>query len=286
MIEHEEELVPHLWRRLCPSVEIETVRHLGRGQDHAAFAINEQYVLRRMLPETHGIVPSRERLVLLLATVRSTIPVPEVIVADDNLGAIVTSMIPGSPLLTSVVANPARLADQLADFLGMLHATPLAEIGAILDDDPFPHADALAEAKEAAAVVAPVLDPAQRETLDRFLESTPPPDCDRRCFCHNDLGAEHVLVDVSNATAVGIIDWSDAATTDPARDLARLKRDLPRTAYQRIIARYPFGDSDIDARVTFLSRCYLLEDLKYGISAHRDEYTHNALDQFGDVFAP
>ncbi|HEU4494020.1 MAG TPA: phosphotransferase [Rubrobacteraceae bacterium] len=29
-------------------------------------------------------------------------------------------------------------------------------------------------------------------------------------FCHNDLGAEHVLVDAEANTITGIIDWTDA----------------------------------------------------------------------------
>ena len=45
-------------------------------------------------------------------------------------------------------------------------------------------------------------------------------------LAHNDLGAEHVLVDPATLAVTGIIDWSDAARADPAAEVGRLLRDL------------------------------------------------------------
>lgn len=279
-----EDAAAHTWRRVCPSIEIASIRPLGSGQDHEAFAVNEQYVLRRSRSQPDRRRPSEDAAVLELAGGRSTLPVPRVVAASDDAGVIVLELIQGIPLLRHTARPSLRLADQLAEFLGHLHGTPAAMFDRVVVDDPFPHADALDEARSASTVIEASLDRQRRSRLDVFFASTPPADSDRRCFCHNDLGAEHLLVDAADSQLVGIIDWSDAAATDPARDLARLLRDLPPETYDRVAARYPHHDPQMDSRVRFLARCYLVEDLAFGIDAGRPEYVANAIRQFDHVF--
>ena len=67
----------------------------------------------------------------------------------------------------------------------------------------------------------------ERAAVERFLgRRHRPADPSELPLCHNDLGAEHVLVDPTTLTMTGIIDWSDAARADPAAELGRLLRDL------------------------------------------------------------
>ncbi len=52
----------------------------------------------------------------------------------------------------------------------------------------------------------------------------PQPRARTRVVAHADLGAEHILA--LDGRLTGIIDWSDAAITDPAVDFARVYRDF------------------------------------------------------------
>jgi aminoglycoside phosphotransferase (APT) family kinase protein len=62
-------------------------------------------------------------------------------------------------------------------------------------------------------------------------------------FCHNDLGIEHVLVAPDSGAITGVIDWSDAALTDPARDFGLVHRDLGPAALAAALTNYPAGDT-------------------------------------------
>ena len=86
-------------------------------------------------------------------------------------------------------------------------------------------------------------------------------------FCHNDLGAEHVLVDTETNTVTGVIDWTDAAIADPAYDLALIYRDLGAEVFGRTLDHYGCRFDAVDReRAAFYARCSLLEDLAYGLS--------------------
>ena len=96
---------------------------------------------------------------------------------------------------------------------------------------------------------------------------TPPAEKRVVAFCHNDLGAEHVLVDVGANMVTGVIDWTDAAIADPAYDLALIYRDLGPEVFELTLAHYEgrFDDADRE-RAVFYARCSLLEDVAYGLS--------------------
>ncbi len=83
-------------------------------------------------------------------------------------------------------------------------------------------------------------------------------------FCHNDLEAEHALVDVGANTFTGVIDWTDAAIADPAYDLALIYRDLGPEVFDLTLAHNDGGRFDADReRAVFYARCSLLEDVAY-----------------------
>ncbi len=75
-----------------------------------------------------------------------------------------------------------------------------------------------------------------------------------------------------------MIDWSDAAVTDPALDFARLYRDFGPDFRTQVVNAYgglPETD-DVRERITFFARCAALEDLAYGREHRRSEYTRAA----------
>ena len=69
-------------------------------------------------------------------------------------------------------------------------------------------------------------------------------------LAHADLGAEHILEAAERIT--GVIDWSDAAVTDPALRARRLRG---------------LEDAAMD-RIEFFARCAALEDLACGRPEH------------------
>jgi aminoglycoside phosphotransferase (APT) family kinase protein len=128
---------------------------------------------------------------------------------------------------------------------------------------------------------------AARRQVEDFLGRTPPAGPHVEAFCHNDLGAEHLLVDVGRGEITGIIDWTDAAVTDPARDLALIYRDLGPEVFERTLAHHgePFDGADRE-RSAFYARCKLLEDVARGSSASgARRYAEAGLAHLDRVFA-
>ncbi len=116
--------------------------------------------------------------------------------------------------------------------------------------------------------IAEQLPAAARRPVENFLGRTPPAEKRVVAFCHNDLGAEHVLVDAGANMVTGVIDWTDAAIADPAYDLALIYRDLGPEVFELTLVHYDGGRFD-DAnreRAAFYARCSLLEDVAYGLS--------------------
>ena len=169
----------------------------------------------------------------------------------------------------------------------MLHGQqPEAWAGLVEDDDVPPDAW-LREARETYADVAASVPPSQRVAVEAFLDAAPPPATTRRVLSHNDLGIEHVLVDAGGLRITGVIDWTDAALTDPAVDLGRILRDLGPSALDAALTalRPPPGEQpELCLRAGFYARCLLLEDLAFGLDTCREAYVEKSLAGLGWLF--
>ena len=100
--------------------------------------------------------------------------------------------------------------------------------------------------------------PRRPPDLVRIVHATRTRPSHERVIAHADLGAEHILE--VDGTLTGIIDWSDAAITDPALDLARLYRDFGPRFLEALLQAYgPLRHAM--PRVKFFARCAALEDL-------------------------
>ncbi|SDU83093.1 phosphotransferase family protein [Jiangella alkaliphila] len=239
---------------------------LGAGLDNIAYEIGGELVLRRSRDDGPGVrlAAARHEAALLTAVAAvSSLPVPEPVFVDEPTGILAYRKLPGAPLLFHPVADPAALAAPLAEFLTGLHDADSA-LSALVEVDDAPGAEWLAAAATSYETAAAVVAPADRRRVEAFLAAPPPGPPPRLTFCHNDLGAEHVLV--GGGAITGVIDWTDAAIADPAVDLGRLYRDLGQDVVERIVARYG-GDADAvgPERIAFYARCALLEDIAYGV---------------------
>jgi len=94
-----------------------------------------------------------------------------------------------------------------------------------------------------------------------------------------------VLIDPATWAVTGIVDWSDAAITDPAYDFGLLYRDLGPAALAAGLASYRAGDvSGIRERAVFYARCAVLEDLAHGVATGQDAYVSKSLAALGWLF--
>ncbi|TDE94077.1 aminoglycoside phosphotransferase family protein [Occultella glacieicola] len=252
---------------------------VARGSENTTFAVGG-FIVRRTVD-----VDALTREVALLEALagETSIPVPVPLVHRSDLGVLVYRALGGEPLLGRPDLIGPAVEGPLVDVLGALRRIrpdpPL-----VVDDHPN---DAwLAGARQDFETARSHLGPERAAAVAQFLDQPPPPAGPVLVPQHNDLGAEHILVD-DRGRVSGVIDWSDAARTEPARDIGRLLRDLG-PAIALAVAAGLDGQSTAEERLrmTFHARCTWLEDLAYGLAdpAGRSAYLANAERVFGHVF--
>ncbi|MFG1943449.1 phosphotransferase family protein [Nonomuraea sp. NPDC048826] len=265
-----------LLARHLPDYEVRTVVPAGHGVDNTVHLVNGELIVRARVSDPAAV----RREVALLATVKDLVAVrvPDVLFADDRAGVIAYHALPGQPLDQHPVADPKRLAEPLGKLLGALHAVPPERVRELAPPDVYPAPTLLHDAQLDYRDVEGHVPAEQRPLVERFLAAEPPPEPRTLRFCHNDLGAEHLLADPETSTLTGVIDWTDAAVTDPAHDFAKLYRDLGPEVFDLILASYdgPFDGED-RRRALFYARCALIEDLAYGLSTGPPRYAEAAL---------
>lgn len=260
-------------------------QRLGDGLDHDTYEADGGLVVR--VPRNPGRATDLDREARFLRTLATVapLPTPAPLAAGDCL---IYPKLPGVPLLgAGIDADPAAVGATLGRLLAVLHGQLREPWADLVDEDATVPATWLEEAAETYADVAPQVPPAHRPGVEAFLASPPPAPATRLVLCHNDLGAEHVLVDPATGAVTGVIDWSDAAIADPARDLGLIHRDLGpagvRAALETCAGPAEGGFED---RALFFARCGALEDLAYGLRTGRAEYSTNSLRSFGWLFPP
>ncbi|TXL91452.1 aminoglycoside phosphotransferase family protein [Streptomyces sp. IB2014 016-6] len=260
---------------------------LGEGEDNVAHEVGGELIVRFSKepdPVRRAAVVSRE--VRLLAAVAGVSPlaVPEPAFADAEQGCLGYFKLPGRPLIdlphARRAAHGAVIGARLGELLSALHTVPVGEMERLVDVDDQPGAVWLDEAADTYGAIAANVPTAHRPAVEAFLGEPPPAGGHPLVFSHNDLGIEHVLVDDATWTCTGVIDWSDAAICDPARDFGLLYRDLGATALHSALRSYGAGDEQagaIAARAAFYAKCGVLEDMAYGMETGRDTYVDKSL---------
>ena len=272
-----------------PGYEVTSVAKLGEGLDNITYDINGEVIVRRSKEADHARrseATRREADLLAVVVEVSTLPVPEPIFADIEAGALAYFKLPGLALLEHPVVQPARLAAPLGGFLSHLHQTPVEKVEELVQRDTYPLLAWRQDAERDYREIVEHIPAAGRPLVEDFLGYTPPAEPRAAAFCHNDLGAEHVLVDVEANTVTGVIDWTDAAIADPVRDLALIYRDLGPEIFDLTLAHYDaqFDDAARE-RTVFYARCKLLEDIAYGVGAGARRYAVVGLAHLARTFS-
>lgn len=265
-----------LLARHLPGYEVHTAVPAGDGLDNTVYLVNGDLIVRARVTDPAAV----RREVALLAVVKDLVEVrvPEVLFTDDRVGVIAYHALPGKPLDQHPVPDPARLAAPLGRLLSALHAAPPERMRDLAPPDAYPAPTLLQDARLDYRDVEPHVPAPLRPLIERFLAAEPPGEPRELRLCHNDLGAEHLLADAATSTLTGVIDWTDAALTDPAHDFAKIYRDLGPEVFDLVLASYDRNFDDADRRrALFHARCALIEDLAYGLSTGPRRYAEAAL---------
>lgn len=269
-------LQPLIARHL-PGYEVRSIELMGEGLDNVAYLVNEELVVRQARkPDADAI--RREVAALEIVGRYATVPVPEVVFADAAAGVLAYRHLAGTPLMYVASGNTSAIGTILGAFLGPIHGIPMPETEGVAPREDEPLQVWLDEAISAYEDIADHLPAPARMRIDSFLKEAPPSDPERLTFCHNDFGAEHILVDPGTMRVTGIIDWTDAVIADPVRDLALILCDLGPDALCRALVVYGMHLTPADhARLVFHARCKLIEDIAYGLESGATGYVDAAL---------
>ncbi|MGI5154750.1 phosphotransferase family protein [Microbispora sp. CA-102843] len=283
------EQIIRLLARHLPGYVVSTVERLGEGQDNAAYEVNGELVVRQSKIDDvalRGEEVRREAALLAAVSELSPLPVPQPILVDEEEGVLAYRKLPGRPLNLHPVREPARLAAPLGEFLSRLHAAPVERMEAFVSRDTYSMSELLEEAEEHYRDIVAHVPAAARRLVEDFIGTAAPAEPGVLTLCHNDLGSEHLLVDVEASTVTGVIDWTDAAIADPAYDLALVYRDLGPEVYKRTLEHYQGRRDDADhERAVFYARCALLEDVAYGLSSGVRSYADAGLAHLDHTFS-
>jgi len=206
------------------------VTRLGAGDDHEAFGVGDEWVVRVARRAEQAAWLAREREILTLAREALGSAAPRIELVGRPSQALPFPFA-GHRRLVGIGADAlargpsVELAGDLGRALRSLHRIDPARV------PPAPGPALLyrpervaAEIVDAAGRIAPLLDPELCRRAEPYLTGArpvPPRDAPRR-FIHNDMSPEHVIVDRRRGRLVGLIDFADATVGDPVIDFVGL----------------------------------------------------------------
>jgi aminoglycoside phosphotransferase (APT) family kinase protein len=277
--------VEHAARQLAhdfPAIAIATIRKLGEGLGNVAFEVNGTWVFR--FPKTRGTREELQREVPILLAVKhlTAVPIPEPIYLGPDGAYVGYQKVPGEPVMghRSEIKDWRSFAHDMGRFLAQIHGMSEDVLGRLqVPTDTEPWESLIAEVRQDVEHARSIIPATYSAAIDRFLESAPPTSPCTPVFCHNDLGAEHILVD--HGAISGVIDWGDTARTDPARDFGLLYRDLGPEVLAEAVSAYSsrgrIAEGELIERAMFYGKCRVFENIAYGITVGQREYTDEGL---------
>lgn len=262
-----------LW---SPDEEPALVSH---GAENTTFAVGD-YIVR-----CSADLEAVNREVELLNTLAhaTSIPTPTPELHEAELGTFAYRRLRGTPLIHRRQRDSKKIRQALIDALSAFRRfLPASRLPA----DRYPNEEWHEDAVQTYRSVRSHLSTEQARLVCAFLDESPPPTRSLVIAQHNDLGAEHILVD-GQGEVTGIIDWTDAALTDPARDIGSIYRDLGPDAAVCVgeVLNGPLTEDEV-RRIRFHARCRWLEDVAFGVRdpLTRKPYLDNAWITFDHTF--
>lgn len=266
--------VQQLLGKHLPGYAVDSVTLLGEGWDNIAYEVNGELIVRFSKDDEPAQAVSREAAVLSVVRQWSALAVPLLLFSDPGAGALAYPKLEGLPLNECQGIDGHAVGRVLGEFHRGLHGAPLADVTGV-DDRPLP--ELLAEAAQDYRLVADLVPQRFRPAIARFLQAQPPPRGTELVFCHNDLGAEHILANDAGEP-LAVIDWTDAAMADPARDPGLVLRDLGPEVFEAM------NPGDWAQRSWFYARCSVLADIVYGVRERQPHYRDEGLASLAHLF--
>jgi aminoglycoside phosphotransferase (APT) family kinase protein len=273
-----------------PELDPVRIEHLGEGCDSVAFEIDGAWVFR--FPKRADV--ERQLLVEMnVLPMLSARPAPVAIPLFRFKGLPASEFafhFGGYQKLPGMPANrhdwpPAallRLAPMLGQFLAWMHAVPadaVLECGVADQRDGSLLAEVEQEALEDLPKLQRVASDAELGQWRAWLEHVPrPAGASDFAVVHNDLAAEHVLVDDTGRQITGVIDWSDMAVGDRAIDFGGVFHWGGGEFLDDVLAHYgrPVTRDQIE-RARYLAACRGVLDVEFGFARNRPEYVEGGL---------
>jgi aminoglycoside phosphotransferase (APT) family kinase protein len=216
-----------------PELRGSASRRLGSGWDHELFVLGDDECVFRF-PKRAERVPWLLRELEIVGRVAPVLG--GVVPRFDYLGApseefpypfVGYRFVRGVEADGPLISRPV-IAEEIGTLLAKLHGidpagVPPTPVGR--EDEDSVGTGILRLLTVAALVGERLADPARRLAApylsgDIRAPATPGPATHR--LCHNDMSAEHLIVDPRSGRIVGLIDWTDAMVTDPVVDFVGL----------------------------------------------------------------
>jgi aminoglycoside phosphotransferase (APT) family kinase protein len=263
-----------------PALRPVVPRFLARGWDHDAWLVNDAWVFR--FPRRRRVAEECALRRPLAARIAAALPIP---VPRIEFAGEPDSWFPhpyaahrflaGEPADRFALAESEEdaLARRLGPVLAALHELDTAGLAVPVEGDR--NAERRLRAIQRADAFRAVMPPAcvkRWEPVLRGALDAPPVYEDPFRATHNDLNAEHLLLDPETHELVAVIDWNDAALGDPATDFIGLWIWGGERLVRRVLAYYPrHWDEAFVARAYFGARClaplWIAEAAHYGDAA-------------------
>lgn len=250
-------LALELIKEQFPDLPAKNIRLLGSGWDNTAFILDEELIFR--FPRREIALPLLEAEWCALPKLATRLPVP---IPIPQWKGIPTTKFPWPfigyriiPGFTACYANlseeeRAALAEPIARFLAMLHATPLSDISECkLPANNQYRIDGVRLTTEIGknfkelSLLGLLENQKHLESVVQNLQHFRTPM--NTVLVHGDFYVRHLLLDKNHQLA-GVIDWGDIHLGDPAIDLAIVYSFLPPGAHNAFIK--VFGDISEETR--------------------------------------
>jgi len=243
-------MVARFLERQFPQLAPVEAAYLGAGMDSTAFEVNGKWIFRfpmRVAVERQLFV-ERALLPVLSPVLPIAIPAFEFDGRPDDdfpMHFAGYEKLPGTPAHEIDAARISfdAIADQLGHFLSALHGFPVS----------------VAERLGAETSRLESLEP---------LAAAPWP----LTLTHNDLAAEHILLDATGGRVTGVIDWGDVAIADPTIDFVGLFMWGGERLVRSVLASY---NGPVDDRVLGRVRPWAsfraVQDIRFGLDNNLPE---------------
>ncbi len=273
-----------------PELKPVRVSYLGEGCDSTTFEVNGRWVFRfpKRDDVEHQLHLESALLPLLARYVPVSIPqfsyhgkpsaeYPRHFAGYEKLPGILGHQ------LDPAAVRFGDIAPTMAGFLSSLHSFPLSRVTALHLPD-YSNEDLIAEAGAEALghlhLISQVAPDAPIETWRSYLEETSvgPRQSPAPTLVHDDLAAEHILLDPVTQQVTGVIDWSEVSVGDPARDLSCMWHWGGAEFANAVLANYRGeADAGLLGRARYFAACRGVADIAFGLEADRLEYIGTGL---------